>query len=99
MQTKINDSIFFIRITEFEVLKTVKNLKKKQSNDPHRSSMEILKQVIPNVVKPLTYVCNKSFIEGCFPDSMIISRIVPIFRAGDKDSLNNYKPISILPQF
>ena len=61
--------------------------------------MEILKQVIPNIVKPLTYICNKSFLEGCFPDSMKISRIVPIFKAGDKSSLNNYRPISILPQF
>ena len=55
--------------------------------------MEILKQVIPNLVKPLTYICNKSFIEGCFPDSMKISRIVPIFKAGDKNSLNNHRPI------
>ena len=61
--------------------------------------MEILKQVIPNIVKPLTYICNKSFLEGCFPDRMKISRIVLIFKAGDKDSLYNHRPISILPQF
>ena len=62
---------------------------KKSSNDPHGLSIEILKQVIPNIVKPLTYICNKSFLEGCFPDSMKISRIVPIFKTGDKSSLNN----------
>ena len=90
MQTKIRDSIFLIRITDFEVLKTVKNFKNKKSNDPHRLSMEILKQVIPNIVRPLTYICNKSFLELCFPDSMKISRVVPIFKAGDKNSLNNY---------
>ena len=99
MHTNIKDSIFITRITEFEVLKTVKKFKKKKSNDPHGLSMEILMQVIPNIVKPLTYICNKSFLEGCFPDSMKISRIVPIFKAGDKSSLNNYRPISILPQF
>ena len=99
MQTMIIDSIFLIGIAEFEVLKTVKNFKNKKSNDPHGLSMEILKQVIPNIVKPLTYICNKSFLEGCFPDSMKISRIVPIFKAGDKNTLDNYRPISILPQF
>ena len=99
MQTKIKDSIFLTRITEFEVLRTVKNFKNKKSNDPHGLSMEILKQVIPNIVKPLTYICNKSFLEGCFPDSMKISRIVPIFKAGDKNSFDNYRPISMLPQF
>ena len=52
--------------------------------------MEILKQVIPNIIKPLTYICNKSFLEGCLPDSMKISRIIAIFKAGDKNTLNNY---------
>ena len=99
MQTKIKVSIFLTRITEFEVLITVKNYKNKKSNDPHGLSMEILTQVIPNIVKPLTYICNKSFLEGCFPDSMKISRIVKIFKAGDKNTLINYKPISMLPQF
>ena len=98
MHNKIKDSLFLIRITEFEVKKTVKNIRDKKSNDPHGLSMEILQQVIFNIVKPLTYICNKSFIEGCFPDSMKISRIVPIFKAGDKNILNNYRPISILPQ-
>ena len=35
MQTKIRDSIFLIRIAEFEVQKIVKNIFKKKSNDPH----------------------------------------------------------------
>ena len=61
--------------------------------------MEILKQVIPSIVKPLTYICNKSFLKGCFPDSMKISWIVQIFNAGDKNTFNNYRPMSILPQF
>ena len=52
--------------------------------------MGILKQVIPNIVKPLTDICNKSIIEGCFPESMKIYRIVPIIKAGDKNSLDNY---------
>ena len=61
--------------------------------------MEIIKQVIPNIVKPLTYICKRSFLEGCFPDGMKISKVVQVFKAGDKSELNNYRPISILPQF
>ena len=72
MHTNIKDSISLIRITEFEVLKTVKNFKNKKSNDPHGLSMEILKQVIPKIVMSFIYICNKSFLEGCFPDSMKI---------------------------
>ena len=61
--------------------------------------MEILNQVIPNIVRPLTYVCKKSFLEGCFPDSIKISRIVHVLKAVDKNTLNIYRLISILPQF
>ena len=30
---------------------------------------------------------------------MKIAKVVPIFKAGDKGSFNNYTPISLLPQF
>ena len=82
MQTKIKDSIFLIRITEFEVLKTFKNFNNKKSNDPHGLCMEILKQVMTIIIKPLTYMCNKSFIEGCFLDYMTISCHHPRQRPG-----------------
>ena len=36
--------------------------------DTNRLSMNIIKKVIDNIIKPLTYVCNKSFQEGGFPD-------------------------------
>ena len=42
---------------------------------------------------------NQSFLMGVFPDQMKIAKIVPVFKAGNKKILNNYRPISILPAF
>ena len=37
-----------------------------------------------NSVQPLTYIYNKSFEFGIFPDEMKIAKIVPIFKNGNR---------------
>ena len=51
------------------------------------------------VATPLTHIFNQSFLLGVVPDQMKIAKIVPVFKAGNKKVLNNYRPISILPAF
>jgi len=38
-------------------------------------------------------------VEGIFPDSLKIAKIIPIYKSGDSKSLTNYRPISILSVF
>lgn len=38
-----------------------------------------------------------SFIEGVFPDLLKNAKVEPIFKNGDNLSINNYRPISVLP--
>ena len=40
-----------------------------------------------------------SFTTGVFPDSIKTAKVIPLFKAGDKKSFSNYRPISILTQF
>ena len=60
--------------------------------------MDVIKQLMPNIVEPFTHMCNKSFLDGCFPDKMKISKIVSVFKSCDKSSLHNCRPISVIPQ-
>ena len=46
---------------------------------------------------PITYICNLSLISGIFPTLFKKSLIHPIHKTGDKGTINNYRPISILP--
>ena len=41
-------------------------------------------------------VCNFSLEQGVFPHSLIKARVIPVFKSGDKNQLNNFRPISIL---
>ena len=54
---------------------------------------------MPIPFKPLTYIGNRSFKTGVFPNKMKIAMVVPIYKADNKSVFNNYRPISLLPQF
>jgi len=38
-----------------------------------------------------------SFNYGIFPDSLKVAAVNPIFENGEKDTVSNYHPISVLP--
>ena len=58
-----------------------------------------LKLSIDIIVEPLTEIINVSLVSGCFPDTLKIAKVPPIFKTGDPEKLENYRPISILPAF
>ena len=40
---------------------------------------------------------NLSIETNTFPDDFKIGKVAPVFKSGDKEDLNNYRPISVLP--
>ena len=36
---------------------------------------------------------------GIFPDQLKLAKVVPVYKSGDSDSCNNYRPISVLQVF
>ena len=61
--------------------------------------MRIIKLSIDFIVEPLTEIINVSLVSGCFPDTLKIAKVLPVFESGDPEKLKNYGPISILPAF
>ena len=60
---------------------------------------KIIQGIISDVVKPLSFICNKSFETGVFPEKMKMAKIIPLYKAGAKNKFTNYRPVSLLPQF
>ena len=93
------NSMFLFEIEETEILNLVNHCKHKTSTDYNNINMVIVKKVIGDIVKPFTYICNMSFVQGVFPDQMKVAKVIPLFKSGQKNVFTNYRPVSLLPQF
>jgi hypothetical protein len=59
----------------------------------------VIKTLVNVIYIPLTKIFNKCIAENVFPNVLKISKVIPLFKKGDKDNMNNYTPISIVPTF
>lgn len=91
-------SMFLKNVEENELINIVKKCKTKVSTDCNEIDMKIVKNVIEEISKPLTYIFNLSFQTGQFPTKMKTAKVIPLFKSGDKHLFTNYRPVSILPQ-
>ena len=46
---------------------------------------------------PLKMIFENILVTSVYPDSWKLANVTPIFKKGDKQSTNNYRPISLLP--
>ena len=59
--------------------------------------LKVIKAILPIIVHSLTHIVNLSLSTGKFPDACKIAVVAPIFKGGDPNDPNDYRPISILP--
>ena len=57
----------------------------------------MLKTCDAAIVEPLSIIFNNCINQSLFPDIWKRSNICPIHKKGDKQIINNYRPVSLLP--
>lgn len=92
-------SIFIETVSEAEVITIAKNFQSGKATGYDNIPISTIKSTIDIIAKPLTHIINMSFKYGIFPDQLKISRVVPLFKSGDKSTISNYRPVSVLPAF
>ena len=97
--TKNKSSIFLDPVLEQDIIATVNSCKSKTSCDFNGIDMKVVKTVVSYIARPLSDICNKSFTQGVFPDNMEVGKVIPLYKAGDRNVFSNYRPISLLSQF
>ena len=92
-------SIFLDPVITADILALTKKLKPKTSYGADGISTKLLTNTIDIIVNPITYIVNLTLVTGIFPTDMKCAKVIPIHKAGDQCSLNNYRPISLLSSF
>ena len=72
---------------------------KSQSSKAFDIPIYILKIAANPLSYALANIFNSSLNQGIFPDKLKIASVTPIHKSKSKISVNNYRPISILPIF
>lgn len=95
----ISNSMFFHEITETEVFQTIMSLPNSSAVGIDELSTKFIKENADLLATPLAALFNRSVVSGVFPENFKISIIIPLFKSGDRSSVSNYRPISLLPIF
>lgn len=89
-------SFFMIPASYSEIVNIVKKLKNSYYGC-HSIPTFIFKLINHYVAEPITCLINLSFSSGKFPDILKTTNITPIYKTGPTSSIENYRPIAILP--
>jgi len=85
-----------ITTTPFEVFRILRSLDTSKASGPDGISNRILKECADSLSNPLSRLFNLSFVQGRFPTPWKLANVVPIYKKGDRQSVNNYRPVSLL---
>lgn len=96
MKNMTSDTLFLSPTNEEEIQEIISNLKN-TSGGCDNITVALLKSIKCIVSNPLMYLFNLSFAEGIVPDILKIAKIIPIWKKGNAQLFENYRPISILP--
>ena len=79
-----------------DVEECMKSLKTKHCEGYDRIPVRILADARDNLLDPMTDLFQKIYATGLIPEQWKVSKIIPIFKKGDKSKIENYRPIANL---
>ena len=93
---RVSSSILLEPVDEREIISTINLLPMKKSVGHDNIPVTFIKLVVKIIAPFLIKVINASFELGMFPNALKIATVIPIYKSGDKQIVNNYRPISFV---
>ena len=89
-------SLYFNPVTPTEVKRVTTELKSKHSCGLDGISTRTLKFYPGNIALILAHIFDLSLSEGVFLKAFKHAKVIPVFKKGSTNDVNNYRPISLL---
>ena len=87
---RLHQSLFLTPTTSFEVFNLISGLKNTKPTGKDNISACFLKVGAKVIAAPLAQLFNYTFLLEIFPASLKITKIIPIYKSGDKSDVSNY---------
>ena len=84
-------------VTRDEAISVIQKFAPKKSAGHDFISTNLLKEISTLIDEPLSLIINHSLRTGIFPSKLKIAKVIPLHKKNEKDLLDNYRPISLLP--
>ena len=88
--------MYFYEVSKNEITDVINELKNKKSAGIDGMTVSMLKSISSTIVDQLLYLINNSIMEGYFPDELKISSVIPIFKQGNEEDIENYRQITLV---
>ena len=95
-ENSVTNSFFLKPTNEEEVNSIIKQMQTNKALIPNSIPTKTLKMSQQIIAKPLVHLFNLSFSTWVFPDLLKIVNVIPIFKKGDSQDYNNYRPVSLV---
>ena len=90
-----NDQFLDLRFRDDDIYSLLKQINSSKAAGPDGIHGKVLKNCAQTLSYPLSLLFNMSFSTGCIPLDWKTALVVPVFKKGDKASVENYRPISL----
>ena len=80
-----------------EILSLIRNINPNKASGSDDISGHMLRLCDDSIVLPLKIIYENILKSSVYPDIWKLANVTPIHKKNDKQSINNYRPISLLP--
>ena len=94
---KANTHFRFKPIEVCQAVKVIKKLVNGKAVGIHSILNRALKEGVELIAPSLCDVFNCAIYTKTYPTDLNIAKVSAIFKSGDKEDINNYRPISVIP--